>query len=229
MKNLIFIPLARNSKKPLAGGDWHNLLTDDETVWSTWLSKWLNLGMPLEENMRVVVDFDEKDAAREFWKKHRDLCTVVVETRRGAHVHFSGATQTRKFEHGDIKGNGYVLYPPSEIDGFVYRHVAEGFLQPFPEHLFPRKAVMSPVIGKSITGEIRDIRAYIRKIPSIAGQHGHDACFRVACVLRDAGFSEIDALTELMDWNVECAQPQWSVRELSKKVKDAFRVVLKGG
>src|SRR4051812_27979404 len=116
------IPLARNSKSPLAGEDWHNRISDDPAEHARWLRQGLNLGMPLEENVRVVVDFDDKEQARAFYRLHRDLATVCVETRRGLHAHFSGTAQTRQFDGGDlIKGNGYVVWKGT-IQGWTYKH-----------------------------------------------------------------------------------------------------------
>jgi hypothetical protein len=52
---------------------------------------------------------------------------------------------------------------------------------------------------------------------------GSGACFRVACLLRDAGMTEAEALAEILAWNASgAAQPPWTVRELLHKVQDAF-------
>jgi hypothetical protein len=37
--------------------------------------------------------------------------------------------------------------------------------------------------GKQLSGHIRDVRASIPRIPSIEGQGGDKACFRVACLV----------------------------------------------
>ena len=59
--------------------------------------------------------------------------------------------------------------------------------------------------------------------PAISGQGGHNATFRVACVLV-AGFG-LDvghALPVLQEWNIGC-NPQWSERDLLHKLKDAAK------
>jgi hypothetical protein len=237
---MYLIELLPDSKQPPAGR-WN--ISNDPAVHAKWLKERKDMGLMMTENKRVVLDFDGpghkggKELAREFFKKYRELLSVIVETPSGGiHFHFSGETQTRKIldaegrEIGDVKGSGYVKWIGT-VRGKAYRVLQYGPLQAFPEHLFPAKPASGPAVpGKTSmqSGKINNIRAYISKIPSISGQHGHDAAFRVACVLRDAGFSEVDALAEMTDWNVTCAQPPWSVRELAKKVKDAFRVVLKG-
>lgn len=225
---MFLTPLIHGTKIPLAGGSWKDRMSANPLEHAIWLEQGFNVAMPVAENGRVVVDYDRKDAARAFWKKFRDLCTVVVETRRGVHFHFSGSTATRKFEHGDVKGNGFVLMPPSVVAGHKYVFVRQGDLHPFPEHLFPPRPAPGPVIAGIAATKIKNIRAYIRKIPSISGMHGHDAAFRVACVLRDAGFSEMDALAEMVLWDEVCASPKWGPVALAKKIRDAYRVILKG-
>jgi len=87
----------------------------------------------------------------------------------------------------------------------------------------------APLPAAVAVGRIRDLRAYIRRIKSIQGARGSDACFRVACILRDAGLSPEESLAYLLEWNQSCADPPWSVTELEHKVRDAFAIVTKGG
>lgn len=65
-------------------------------------------------------------------------------------------------------------------------------------------------------------RKYISMMPgAVSGQGGHNATFRVACVLV-LGFalSESEAMTLLREWNAGC-QPPWSERELEHKIRSA--------
>jgi hypothetical protein len=85
----------------------------------------------------------------------------------------------------------------------------------------PARSCESKMNGQ---GEIRNVRAYIRKIVAVSGQGGHNATFRVACKLRDAGLSELDALAEMILWQESgCAQPPWQLKDLVHKVRDAYR------
>ena len=74
-----------------------------------------------------------------------------------------------------------------------------------------------------VDGGIGNAREYISKIVAVSGQGGHDATFRAACKLRDAGLTEEEAFAELVVWNETNAQPKWTPKELLHKVKDAFR------
>ncbi len=75
---------------------------------------------------------------------------------------------------------------------------------------------------KPASGKIRDPRSYIRRIVSVQGQRGSDACFRVACVLRDEGKTPEEALEYMLEWNKECALPPWTVKELIHKIRDSY-------
>src|SRR2546428_1348679 len=59
-------------------------------------------------------------------------------------------------------------------------------------------------------GRIRDLRRYIRGIASIQGHGGSNACYRVACLLAEAGYEFDTALAELVAWNQACAVPLWT-------------------
>lgn len=218
------IPLAHNSKKPLAGEDWHVRISEDSAQHAKWLSDGLNVGFAVEENGRSVVDFDDKEAAHQFRKSHSDICTVVVETRRGMHFHFSGRTTTRKFPHGDVKGNGYVVFPPSVVDGFAYRLIADGPLQAFPEHLFPPVQATRDGVQVVTRGVVKDVDAYLARIESISGKNGSAGLVRAAAVCRDAGDSEAEALLRLIAWNkLPVVSPPWTDKELARAVTRVFK------
>lgn len=236
------IPLSRRSKGPLPGKDWHEDITDDPAVIRRWIAEGLNVGFPLAENGCSAADFDRILAARRFWKEHNDLCQVVSRTSRGIHVLFSGTAKTGKLmwnneEVGDKKGNGYLVWPPSRVwnreGAFLHEYrLIRGSeitdfsqLPPFPEDLFTAAAVeaCSPHV---VPEGIRDVRRYIRGIRAISGSGGHNATFRVACCLRDAGMDEASALAEMMEWNVTNAEPPWTAKELLHKVRDAYAKVM---
>jgi hypothetical protein len=188
--------------------------------------------MPLLENGRVVVDFDEKEPAREFYREHRELCTVIVETRRGVHFHFSGKTATRKFEHGDIKGNGFVVYPPSSVDGHKYVFVRQGELVPFPEELFPRKEIRlsnEPITEVDVLRRITRARAWLLKAdPAVWGEHGGTKMFYCCCKLFQMfGLTMDQAWPLILEYN-ERAVPPFSEPELVHKLEDAAKAAQKG-
>jgi hypothetical protein len=56
----------------------------------------------------------------------------------------------------------------------------------------------------------------------VAGEGGHNATYRAACKLRDAGLAEVEALAILSDWNETNASPPWSAVELEHKIRSAY-------
>lgn len=82
-----------------------------------------------------------------------------------------------------------------------------------------------PVIDwNSEDAVVERARKYIAKLPpAVAGEGGHNACFRAACVLAiDFGLSESAVIGLLREFNQTC-QPPWSERELMHKVQSAFK------
>ncbi len=216
------IPLAHGSKKPLRGEDWHERVSEDPAEHAEWIRRGLNIGFPLEENSCSCADFDVKDQARRWWRLHGNIVSVAVETRRGIHCYFAGQTKTRKFDFGDLKGNGYLVYPPSVVDRWRYCFFRNNWeeLQPFPEHLFPE----TEVIRKITRREIRRLDAYLATIESKQGQHGSHGLVRAAAILRDAGLSEADAMCKLVEWDQsDRVSPPWPLKELARAVTNTYR------
>lgn len=80
-------------------------------------------------------------------------------------------------------------------------------------------------------GDVRErARKYICRMPeAVSGQHGHDACFRVAIALvRGFQLDDSDAMTLLEEFNARCAPP-WSERELAHKIKQAHKARVPAG
>lgn len=83
---------------------------------------------------------------------------------------------------------------------------------------------------QSRTTTIERARKYLDAIPgAIAGQSGHNAAFRVACVLV-LGFSltKSEATVLMTEWNARC-EPRWSEKELRHKIDSADKQAGKRG
>jgi hypothetical protein len=76
-----------------------------------------------------------------------------------------------------------------------------------------------------VTKNINAVRGYIRKIFAVSGSGGHNATFRAACKLVEAGLNFDEVLNELLVWNETNAAPAWSVEELQHKTRDALKKV----
>ena len=157
-----------------------------------------------------------------------DIVRVAVITRRGIHIFFSGETKTRKFEFGDIKGNGYTAFVPSRVDGHEYRFVP-GYewgddLLPFPEEMFPCNDIAITASVRRTREEVRRLDAYLAKIESKQGQHGSHGLVRAASVCRDAGLSESEATIKMLEWNLgPTVSPPWSHQEIARAITRVYR------
>lgn len=89
----------------------------------------------------------------------------------------------------------------------------------------PKPKVEQPT-KSSFTGDdtVQKARRYVAKMPpAIAFQGGHNATFRVACVLVGLlKLPEAAALECLREFNARC-DPPWSEKELAHKLRDAIR------
>ena len=140
--NLLGIPLRKNGKPPVEKG-WQDKLRPIAEL-SDWSG---NVGLVTgKPNNVIAVDYDVLPPARQFLKHHPDLVRCIQRTARGVHILFAGSGPTRRFEHGDIKGDGgYIVWPKSRVDGHEYFLIPKfddmTNLAPFPDHLFPRETI----------------------------------------------------------------------------------------
>ena len=187
----------------------------------------------------TVVDCDSRDEAV-WWWQNRPRTPLMVRTGKGIHFYYryseignKAGVLGRKI---DIRGDGgYVAAPPSihPDTGQPYEWID---IDPEEFHLNEVPAFDDQWIkdGRWIKPAneaqpvIRNARAYISRIFAISGKKGHNATFRAACKLRDAGLNPEEALAELVLWNQTNAKPPWSVQELLHKVRDAFSVAVGG-
>lgn len=236
---MFLFPLAEGSKKPLAGQDWHNRITDDPAMHQRWLAQGMNLGCPLEENDRSVLDFDGvnhrngRELARAFYRRYAELCTFIVETAAGnIHFHYKGSTKTRKIfevgkEVGDIKGNGYVLWIGSRIRSGVYRLIKDGPLVPFPEHLFPiterEAARREPINEDDPVRRLIRARAWLAKREPKEDGNGRGLQTIKTCraLFQMFGLTEEQVWPLLLEYNERCCIPPYTLKQLEHKLTDA--------
>ncbi|MBA3482312.1 MAG: bifunctional DNA primase/polymerase [Pirellulales bacterium] len=182
----------------------------------------------------VVVDCDSMDDAA-FWQEHFPSSPLVVATGGGG-VHFYYAmpegeeVRNRAGVLGrkiDVRGEGgYATAPPSlHPSGKLYAwqaYNASTTLPTIDAAWLVDKSKPARLPLNEQTGKVRNAVAYIRRIRATAGEGGHNATFRAACKLRDAGISEGEALAVLSDWNETNASPCWSAADLVHKIRSAF-------
>lgn len=108
----------------------------------------------------------------------------------------------------------------------------EGFFADLDKHLAPKAPKKKLIVQRPGAWTIEDRAvAYLAKCEAaVSGQRGHDKAFKAACKV-GPGFdlSEEVALRILLaHYNPRC-EPQWSERELSHKIEEAYKVETKRG
>lgn len=184
----------------------------------------------------VVVDCDTRHEAA-VWEGEQGSSPLVVSTGGGgAHFYYAlpagEEIRNRVKIHGrhiDIRGEGgYVAAPPS-LHPSDQRYAWRSCDWAAPLPAFNPAWLSEPNLelrlpAKLTTIPVRKALAYIRRIEAVAGEGGHNATFRAACKLRDAGLAESEALTLLAEWNETNATPPWSAVELLHKIRSAYEI-----
>jgi hypothetical protein len=212
-----------------------------------WENRGVNWGAITGDPL-IVLDTDTEEA--ESWvQAHGIESPVMVRSGRGVHRWFIKPENVtiircRNGLHGidglDVKGwHGIIVLPGSIhpqtkkryefIDGKEFTGLHE--LPPFDlkwiqdirtEPSMKPGTQPSAQVGQS-SGQVRNLMGYIMSIPSVEGQGGSNACYRVACLLYDAGKSVDEILAVMVEWNEVCAFPTWSREELAHKVESVIR------
>lgn len=182
----------------------------------------------------VVVDCDSP-ADAQYWRENFPQSPLVAFTGGGGSHFYYAAPASLEIRNRtglfgrriDIRGDGgYATAPPSRHPtGTSYRWTQRDSanLPAFdPAWLAdPIGAVSLPATPGALN--CRNVNAYIQRIRAVSGQGGHNATFRVACRLREAGLSPTEALALLSHWNKTNAAPPWSAAELAHKIRSAYQ------
>lgn len=225
-------PLGRNSKRPTCSWlDYQRQIVTEQQV-NQWHAS-SNLAIVTGGiSGLVVLDFESRDDAIWFWR-WKGKTKAITKTRRGYHFYFQhpGGTVANgvkiKDEQGnsryDVRGDGgYVVAPPSSVDGKFYSWV-DGFILLSKRDLPVVHREWLPMSQPMSNSKVQFGAAYIRKIFAVSGQDGHSNTWRAVNKLKLAGLCESEALATMVEWNNTNASPPWSVRELLHKVRSAYR------
>jgi hypothetical protein len=185
----------------------------------------------------VVVDCDSLNAVA-YWQEHFPSSPLVVQTGRGGiHIYYQATAAIEIRNRAKIFGleidilgeGGYATAPPSlHSSGKFYvwqSYDASVTLPEFDAAWLVDKTKQARLPKSVETGQVRHAANYIRRIRATAGEGGHNATYRAACKLRDAGLSEDEALAMLTDWNETNATPPWSAADLLHKIRSAFEAL----
>jgi len=227
-QGLPVFPLQANSKKPLPGSNGFKDATTDLATIEAWWSEDpdRNIGHSPEDSEHGVIDLDSGGDIKPL-QLPETLTTITPSG--GRHYWFRGSLPSGASnlgQHIDTRGKGgYVLLPPSRIDGKVYEWVDYN-IDPveLPAHiaakLKPKAKAAKPAVedldlpGSVITAKQRIKDLVRRKDVAISRSGGNTRTYRLACELvRDLGLSVEKALEVVAPWNEACVPP-WSPGEL---------------
>jgi hypothetical protein len=181
----------------------------------------------------AVLDADSPETAERLLRE-LPKTPMMTETAKGFHLFY----RLHQGQHVpprvrvnqlmlDVRGEAsYVVAAPSihPETRKPYRRIGSWDLNnvPYFSDSWVEADAPSPAVYRK---SVRNPLSYIAKIRAVQGSGGSNATFRAACVLRDAGLSEAEALAALIEWNHTHADPPWTVKELLHKVQDAFSKV----
>lgn len=239
---LRLVPL--KGKAPLLK-DWPTVDLGEADI-RAWATRGVNWGA-LTGDPLIVIDTDTEAAER--WVQDQGIASsVMVRTGRGGLHRWFRKPETvtvikgKNGVHGiaglDVKAwHGCIVLPGSvhPDTGKQYAFLPGKELcelgdlplfnpdwmaaRPAPPLRLPTWETRASSLGR----QIRDVRAYIRAIPSVQGQNGSRALMRVCYLLVEEGLSYGEALAEIAAWNEVAAFPPWSSRELIRAVSNAFQ------
>lgn len=233
-RGISVIPIDPGTKRPTV--EWKGL---QNSCLESWDFGDCNMAILTGEyNRIVVVDCDSLESYKG-WLANRPMTPLRTRTHRGMHFFYRHPGQYVKsgthfeakegFKY-DIKGDrSYVLAPPSIRDCHQYQfcickgNIAGRWIDPGKLPVFDmawRPETQS--IDTWDSGHIKDIKAYISTIHALEGQGGDKATFRVARKICDSGVDKAEAMALMFEWNQTNAHPEWSPRDLYRKLDIAY-------
>ena len=161
--------------------------------------------------------------------------TYTVKTKRGFHLYYRTGEKvpSHQFEGGDIKGErSYIIAPPTEIGGFVYRCVNAVQAQRLKKwdidrllNYFHVKSNVHFVSGKPIRpkADVDLVQLYRRLAPRIGRNNG---LYRAASVGRERGFAEPEVREKLLRAHIDApARPAHRLESAEERAREGLRTI----
>lgn len=234
-------PCAVDGKLPATAHGFKDATTDIAQIDAWWSVADYNVAVEPEQVGWCVIDLDGAEG-QATWsalvKANGAPRTYTVTTPSGGrHRYFEGSTASsvRKLGAGvDTRGRGgYVLLPPSVVNGKPYVVSDDSEIAPLPDWITATlekpaaTAAPAPAEVDQATAEARSrvlLETYVREgRVSVEGAGGDDHLIKLCFLLHDLGLAEDKQLALLEEiWNPHC-NPPWSADELSVKIGNASR------
>lgn len=238
-------PLEPNSKVPVAGlTQWYLHATDDPAQIAAWADQYpgCNWALATGASGLCVIDVDGDEGENSFFEfelEHGPLpATREHKTPKGRHLIFAGTMRNSVGKLGpkiDTRGgNGYIVIPPSKINGVDYECISQRDITPRPDHVAELAGRLSDHVeaasGASLDDDQQKMRArrllrdYVeRGHIAIQGAGGDNRTFEVCAEVLNLGLSPDTAQALIEEiWNPACVPP-WDSDELRVKIENANR------
>lgn len=242
-------PCRPGGKEPATGRGFYDATTDLAQIDAWWSVADYNVALCPEDAGLFVLDPDPPDgtstlATLELEHGLLPATYTVLTPRGGQHLYFKGTGPSTVGERGlgthvDTRGvGGYVLVPPSIVDGKPYTVLHDRLPADLPAWIIERLARPTRVADSSDVG--LDGRTNLDRARhlvnsrlraggvAVSGHNGNDCTYRLAAALRDLGISLETALGLLLEeWNGACVPP-WPQDELRVIVQNAYNYAQNG-
>src|SRR6185437_3307277 len=245
-EGIAVFPCQENGKEPACANGFKDATTDPERVRALWHNPDFNIAICPQDAGWLVVDLDvspEKDGtgtwaklcAERGWKPNS---TYSVETPRGGrHLYYAGSAPSTVNKLGtgiDTRGRGgYVLVPPSRVNGKPYRVVSDHDIADAPHGLAAAldtsatavRAASGELDTPGSTARARTLLADLVRRGDVAvkGRGADNRTYQLACELLNLGLSPemaCELLTEI--WYPHCT-PNDKPEFIERKVEHATR------
>lgn len=236
-------PCAPGDKRPAVERGLNEATTDLTQIDAWWTDNpSFNIGVAPARSAMFVLDVDPPlgaDTLKALEQQHGMLpSTLTIRTPRGGlHYWFQGEQRSTVQALGpklDTRGiGGYVLVPPSVVNGVEYTYesetndIADG-PQWIADAIHSAREEVSAAKGIELDTERNIGRARLlvqqyaaRGDVAIEGSGGDNRTYQVACEVLNLGLSPAKAWEVIRDdWNPSCIPP-WDEQELAAKVRNA--------
>jgi hypothetical protein len=240
-------PIEPRGKRPVCNGGVLSASTNTGQLREWFRDPTLNIAIAAGASNLAIVDVDPRNGGSLEWEEPLPHTPMAMTGRGdGGQHHFFRAPDV-PLKNGPISkgldlkaGNGYVVCAPSTHEcGGLYRWINSPAKVPFaplpewvirlgtkaPESLPP--PVPRPV-GPSPLDRASRYLAVMEA--SVQGQGGSVACLKAAMsMVQGFALSDDEALYLMMnEFNPRC-QPPWSLRDMTRKIKEAGRLAPRNG
>lgn len=209
-------PLIPGEKRPILEG-WPEKATTDAEQIRNWWTQYpdANIGILTGEwSGFIAIDSDEKNGKSGRHSIHRGGLpmpdTWLVKTPNGMHYYYKYPVDeeircsTAVLDGVDVRGNGgYVVAPPSIVNGLPYTSVNNAKLAPLP----------SPWVGLLTKRPVRPVQG--EGDPILEGGRNNTLA-GLAGSMRNKGFSVSSIEAALLEENITCCRPPLDEEEVLK-------------